>query len=32
MSKKADLAKKLSFATFYDDKVKISNDEEMKKL
>jgi hypothetical protein len=32
MSKKADLAKKLTFATFFDDKVRISYDDELKKL
>ncbi len=32
MSKKADLAKKLTFATFYDDKVRINCDEDLRKL
>lgn len=32
LTKKADLVKKLCYATFYDDKVRISYDEELKKL
>ena len=32
LTKKADLVKKLSYATFYDDKVRVSYDEELKKL
>jgi hypothetical protein len=32
MTKRADLVKKLTFVTFYDDKVRISYDEDLKKL